>query len=124
MSEKEKKKQASDNEGNIEVNTEGTLQENSASDKSSDTDSELEKLKAELEETKDKYIRKIAEFDNYRRRTAQEAVELRKTAGKEVITDMLDVLDDCDRAQKQMDNSEDVQEIKEGVQLVFNKFRI
>ena len=50
-------------------------------------------------------------------------MELIQTAGREVITDMLDVLDDCDRAQKQMENSEDVGEIKQGVMLVFNKLR-
>ncbi|HEV8285610.1 MAG TPA: nucleotide exchange factor GrpE [Chitinophagaceae bacterium] len=85
--------------------------------------SELEKMRAELEEQKDKYVRKIAEFENYKRRSAKERIELIQTAGKEVITDLLDVLDDCDRAQKQIENTEDIKEIKEGVLLVFNKLR-
>ncbi|HXL54797.1 MAG TPA: nucleotide exchange factor GrpE, partial [Chitinophagaceae bacterium] len=67
-----------------------------------ENESELEKLQLELKEQKDKYLRLYAEFDNYRRRTAKENLELRQTAGKEVITDLLDVLDDCDRAEKQM----------------------
>jgi molecular chaperone GrpE len=82
-----------------------------------------EKIKAELEEMKDKFIRKVAEFDNYKRRSAKERIELMQTAGRDVITDMLDVLDDCDRAQKQLDNSDNPEAIKEGVMLVFNKLR-
>ncbi|MFZ9388354.1 MAG: nucleotide exchange factor GrpE [Chitinophagaceae bacterium] len=86
-------------------------------------ESEFEKLRAELEEWKDKYIRKVAEFENFRRRSAKEKIELIQTAGKEVITDLLDVLDDCDRAQKQLESSEDATAWKEGVMLVFTKLR-
>ncbi|MEI2739902.1 MAG: nucleotide exchange factor GrpE [Chitinophagaceae bacterium] len=86
-------------------------------------ESEMEKLKAELEESKDKYLRKVAEFDNFKRRSAKERIELIQTAGRDVITDMLDVLDDCDRAQKQLEASDDATAIKEGVMLVFNKLR-
>ena len=67
-------------------------------------ESAIEKLSAELQEQKDKYLRLFAEFDNYRRRTAKENIELRQTAGKEIIVSLLDVLDDCDRAEKQMEN--------------------
>jgi molecular chaperone GrpE len=86
-------------------------------------ESEIEKLKAELAEEKDKYIRKVAEFENFKRRNAKERIELMQTAGKEVIADLLNVLDDCDRAQKQLDTSDDALAIKEGVMLVFNKLR-
>ena len=86
-------------------------------------DGELEKVTAELGEQKDKYLRLLAEFENYKRRTSKERIELIQTAGKDVIVSMLDVLDDCDRAEKQMQNSEDTNEVKEGVQLVFNKLR-
>jgi molecular chaperone GrpE len=85
--------------------------------------SEIEKLEADLAEMKDKYLRQFAEFDNFRKRTAKERLEMMQTAGKEVIVQLLEVLDDADRAQKQMDNSEDVKALKEGVQLVFNKLR-
>jgi molecular chaperone GrpE len=86
-------------------------------------DNELEKVKEELEVQKDKYIRLFAEFDNYKKRTAKEYIELRETAGKDILISLLDVLDDVERAQKQMDATEDLAQIKEGVQLVFNKFK-
>jgi molecular chaperone GrpE len=86
-------------------------------------DDESEKLKAEVAEHKDKYLRLFAEFDNYKRRNAKERIELIQTAGKEVITSLLDVLDDCDRAEKQLQATEDISQVKEGVQLVFNKLR-
>jgi molecular chaperone GrpE len=86
-------------------------------------ESDLEKLKAELEETKDKYIRKVAEFDNFKRRSAKERIDMIQLAGRDVITGLLDVLDDCDRAQKQLESSDDINAIKEGVMLVFNKLR-
>lgn len=86
-------------------------------------ESELEKLKGELEEAKDKYLRKVAEFENFKRRNAKEKMELIQTAGKEVIADMLEVLDDCDRAQKQMESTDDAPVIKEGIMLVFGKLR-
>ena len=84
---------------------------------------ELEKLKQELEEQKDKYIRLFAEFDNYKRRTSKEAIETRQTAGKEIIISLLDVLDDMDRAEKQMAESDEEKTLKEGILLVFVKFR-
>lgn len=86
-------------------------------------ESEFEKLKEQIDELNDKYLRQAAEFDNFRRRSAKERMELSQTAGKEVITDLLDVLDDSERAQKQMDSNNDVRQIKEGVQLVFTKLR-
>jgi len=86
-------------------------------------DSALEKLEEEIREQKDKYIRLMAEFDNFRRRTAKERLELIQTAGKDVIVSLLDVLDDCDRAEKQLHANEDPAGQKEGVLLVFNKLR-
>jgi molecular chaperone GrpE len=83
----------------------------------------IEKLEEELQEQKDKYLRLIAEFDNYKRRTSKEKMDLVQTAGKDVITSLLDVLDDCDRAEKQMMQTEDMAQVREGNQLVFNKFR-
>ena len=84
---------------------------------------EVERLKEELQEQKDKYLRLFAEFDNFRKRSARENLDLRPTAGKEVIISLLDVLDDCDRAEKQLQNTNDLAQIKEGVQLVFSKLR-
>jgi len=87
-----------------------------------DTD-QVGKLQAELQEMKDKYLRQLAEFDNFRRRTAKERLELIQTAGKEVIGSLLEVLDDCDRAEKQLQTSGDGKASLEGVHLVFNKLR-
>ncbi|MEY3688076.1 MAG: hypothetical protein RLZ76_599 [Bacteroidota bacterium] len=84
---------------------------------------ELDTLKKEVEEQKEKFIRLYAEFDNYKRRNAKERVELIQTAGREVIQSMLEVLDDCERAEKQMNQSEDLKQIREGIGLVFSKFR-
>ncbi len=84
---------------------------------------ELEKLKTEVDEQKDKYLRLFAEFDNFKRRSAKERMELIQTAGKDVVVSMLEVMDDCDRAEKQLQTSDDVASIKEGISLVFNKLR-
>jgi molecular chaperone GrpE len=84
---------------------------------------EIEKLKAEVQELKEKYLRQVAEFDNFRKRTAKERLELIQTAGKDVITSLLDVVDDSERAEKQLQKSDDVNAIREGVQLVFTKLR-
>ena len=70
-------------------------------------DETKQKLSEELAEQKDKYVRLFAEFDNYKRRTSKERIELMQTAGREVITSMLQVLDDCDRAEKQMQQTDD-----------------
>ncbi|RFS25123.1 nucleotide exchange factor GrpE [Chitinophaga silvatica] len=86
-------------------------------------ESELEKKEQEISELRDKYLRLQAEFDNYRKRTAKEKMELLQTAGKEVIVSLLDVLDDSDRAIKQLENTTDVEAVKDGVKLVFNKLK-
>jgi molecular chaperone GrpE len=85
--------------------------------------SELDQAQADLAEQKDKFLRLMAEFDNYKRRTAKERMDLIQTAGKDVIVSLLDVLDDCDRAEKQLATSDDIALQKEGIQLVFNKIR-
>ena len=71
-------------------------------------ENETEKLQAELAEQKDKYIRLMAEFENFRRRTAKERIELIQTAGKDVIVSLLDLMDDCDRAEKQLQSGTDI----------------
>jgi molecular chaperone GrpE len=83
----------------------------------------MEMLRAEIEEQKEKYLRLVAEFDNFRKRSRKEHYELEQTAGKDVIVSLLVVLDDMDRAARQLDTTEDVSVIKEGVSLVFNKLR-
>lgn len=70
----------------------------------------------------DKYLRSVADFDNFRKRTIQEKAELIKNGGAKVITEILPVLDDFERALKTMENAEDVKSVKEGVDLIFQKF--
>lgn len=84
---------------------------------------EMEKLQKELDEAKDKYVRLVAEFDNFRKRNAKERVELIMTAGKDIIQSLLVVMDDMERAEKQLETTEDIKAIKEGISLVFNKLR-
>jgi molecular chaperone GrpE len=110
-------------EAGLDINTDESQSGSTHLNEPVADESELEQLRAELEETKDKYLRKVAEFDNFKRRTAKERIELIQTAGKEVITDLLDVVDDCDRAQAELEKSNDTKVIKEGVMLVFNKLR-
>lgn len=80
---------------------------------------ELDILKQELEEAKDKYLRLFAEFDNFKKRSIKERFELMKTAAQETITALLPILDDFDRAKKSAENGAET--FSEGVQLVYHK---
>ena len=93
-----------------------------------DTEKELtveEKLEAankEIEELNDKLLRKIAEFDNYRKRTLKEKTELILNGGEKTIVSILPVIDDMERALKNMKNADDVAAVLEGVELIYKKF--
>lgn len=76
-----------------------------------------------LAEMKDKYIRLSAEFDNYRKRTLREKMELTKTAGESILKNLLPVVDDLERAIKSIDQAQDINALKEGVQLIYTKFK-
>ena len=84
---------------------------------------EVDKLKDEVAMLNDKYIRMYAEFDNYKRRTTKERIDLLQTAGKDVIVSMLTVLDDFERAAKAMETATDVAPVKEGIELVHHKLK-
>jgi molecular chaperone GrpE len=103
----------------MEESLAGSEEENASAEEIS----ELDQLKVELAGQKDKYLRLVAEFENFKRRNAKERIELMQTAGRDVITELLDVLDDSDRAQKQLESSEDISQVREGILLVFNKLR-
>ena len=105
---------------NTDENIAGTSHLN---DTMAGNEEELDKLREEVQTQKDKYLRLFAEFDNFRKRSARENLELRQTAGKEVIISLLDVLDDCDRAEKQLQAADNIDQVKEGIQLVFSKLR-
>ncbi|MFN8253453.1 MAG: nucleotide exchange factor GrpE [Ferruginibacter sp.] len=109
-------------EHNMDINADADVPGNTHMDDTVESEAG-EKLQAELEEQKDKYLRLFAEFENFKRRTRQEKDEFAKIANRDIVTALLEVLDDCDRAEKQMQSSEDVKQIKEGVTLVFNKLR-
>jgi molecular chaperone GrpE len=127
---KKKKKEDMDN---TEFSDELSAEQKLATDETAETAGQAaeanagpspeEKLKEELSQANDKYLRLYAEFDNYRRRTTKERAELLQTAGKEVIVAMLPVLDDFERAIKSMENATDIIAVKEGVALVQHKLR-
>ena len=84
--------------------------------------SEIEQIKLDFEKEKDKFLRLFAEFENYKRRTSKERIELFKTANQDVMTAMLPVLDDFDRALTEIKKTKDKNLIK-GVELIHNKFQ-
>ncbi len=83
---------------------------------------ELDEANATIEEQKDKYLRLSAEFDNYRKRTIKEKAELILNGGEKSISSILPVIDDFERAIKTMETAKDVNAVKEGVELIYNKF--
>ncbi|MBO9730563.1 MAG: nucleotide exchange factor GrpE [Chitinophaga sp.] len=102
---------------------EENINESSNTNNESDEVTELEKKEQEINEIRDKYLRLQAEFDNYRKRTARERIELMQTASKELIISLLDVLDDSERATKQLETATDLAAVKDGTLLVFNKLK-
>ncbi len=84
--------------------------------------SEEEKLTKKVDELNDKYVRLSAEFDNYRRRTLKEKMELSKSAGEGLLLSLLPVVDDFDRALAHIDEAKDIDALKEGIKLIYNKF--
>lgn len=98
---------------------EKTTDEQSAEEKPAD---EVEKLQNELDSLKDKYLRLSAEFDNYRKRTMKEKAQLILNGGEKCISSILPIVDDFERALKNMETAEDVAAVKEGVELIYNKF--
>lgn len=97
-------------------------QPTSADDETSDASlKELDKVKGELAETKDKYLRLYSEFENYRRRTSKEKLEMIQTANEQLIKSLLPVLDDFERAEKAL--TESASKELEGFTLIYNKFK-
>ncbi len=100
------------NEGNEETKASGEGEEKS----------DLEVMTEKYNEVNDKYLRLYSEFENFRKRTQKEKVELYKTAGEDIMVALLPVLDDFERAMKSMEQAEDVKSVKEGVELIHSKF--
>jgi len=110
-----------ENDASIDINTDDSINGSTLLNNPVEEETEVENLKSQISEVNDKFLRQLAEFDNFRRRNARERMELIQTAGKEVIKDLLEVLDDCERAQKGIEATDDNQQLKEGVQLIFSK---
>ncbi len=79
--------------------------------------------KEKIVELNDKYLRLAAEYDNYRRRTLKERMELTKTAGEDILINILPVMDDFERALSSIDQAKEISAVKEGVQLIYTKFK-
>lgn len=97
--------------------------DSTTADEEAQTQASIEgKLKAEIAELNDKYLRLYSEFDNMKRRNAKERIELMDTAGKDILLSFIPVVDDFERAQKAFENSTDIEAVKEGVTLIHTKF--
>ena len=128
MDPKEKEKMAE--ELNVEE-TKDTAEEQPQNDQAEEAapltheeqlEKELEDAQAVIEEQKDKYLRLSAEYDNYRKRTMKEKAELILNGGEKSISSILPIVDDFERALKNMETATDVAAVKEGVELIYNKF--
>ena len=130
---KKQKKQTQDSEHKAEI-TDELIDEttlNAEADETPETEvekeeveevDELQALKDKCEELNDKNLRLMAEFDNYRKRSLKERMDLIKTASESVLKDMLPLVDDFERAIEATESSEDLAAVKEGVDLIYNKF--
>ena len=97
-------------------------QEEPTEQEGSTLEAELEEAQQQIEDLKDKNLRMMAEFENYRKRTAKEKLELQATAGERIFKDMLALVDDFERAEKAMADTEDVKAVREGIDLIHKKF--
>ncbi|MCJ8165811.1 nucleotide exchange factor GrpE [Pontibacter sp. E15-1] len=123
MSDKKDMKQEQENE---EVQDTTASAEAEAQEENTDQEAATEAgggPAVELAEMKDKYIRLMAEFENFRRRTAKERIELSKTATQDLMGDLLPVLDDMERARQSIETTKDVDAMLQGLELVFHKLK-
>ena len=97
--------------------------ENNDSQETEQLKSNLEICGQKLNESQDKYLRLSAEFDNYRKRTLKEKSDLLKSAGEDTIVRILPVLDDFERAMAAMQTSKDIEAVKDGINLIYNKLK-
>ena len=110
--------QPKNSEENVVVDSEESISSDNLNSENKEEDWQLK-----FAEMNDRYLRLYSEFDNYRKRSARERVEFAKTAASDTFTAILPVLDDFDRAAKAMENAEDIAVVKEGMQLIYHKFR-
>ncbi|WP_455639727.1 nucleotide exchange factor GrpE [Parabacteroides sp.] len=107
---------------NLQHEQENASEETTQTDNVTDEQNELEELKKKYNELNDSHLRLMAEFDNYRKRTLREKADLIKNGGEAALKGLLPVVDDFERALQNIRNSEDVEAVKEGVELIYSKF--
>ncbi len=115
---KERTQKEAENVVDNEVLNENTI----VTEQEEDTTKELENLKNQLQESNDSYLRLMADFDNYRRKALKEKAEILKYGGETILTNLLPVIDNFERALKSFDSHED-NPMKEGIELIYNQFR-
>ncbi len=117
---------------NLSEETKKNIEENNSTKKENDTTSvkkeespedKIEALGVKLAELNDKYLRQSAEYDNYRRRTLKEKMELTKTANEKVLVNILPVIDNLERALVSIQETDDIKALEEGVSLIYNNFK-
>lgn len=96
--------------------------ENSNEEEVATCEEDISSLEEQIAELKDKHLRLFSEFDNFRKRTAKERIELFKTANADLLLDLIPVLDDFDRALKSFTEAKDIESVKHGIELIYNKF--
>ncbi len=109
-------------ESAAEEQTEATENQSKSEKKELTPEEKIAELEKQIEELKNQQLYKMAEFDNFRKRVMQEKADLIKNGGAKVITTLLPIIDDMERAQQNMDKYEDVAAVKEGLSLIIDKF--
>lgn len=109
-------------EKDIKTSSEEKNEEEVAEEEVATCEEDIKSLEEQIAELKDKHLRLFSEFDNFRKRTSKERVELFKTANADLLLDLIPVLDDFDRAMKSFADSQDIESVKHGVELIYNKF--
>jgi len=105
-----------------DVNEVNDANDANEANEANEAEDETEALKARIEELEDKNLRMMAEFDNYRRRTNKEKLELMATAGERIFKEMLPLVDDMERAVDAMEKTDDINAVREGIKLIQQKF--
>jgi molecular chaperone GrpE len=122
MTSKEKSQAKKPSEGKSQRNTSPKSPAKKPGKKTVDT-RKIKELQKELQEQKEKYLRLSADFDNFRKRTLKEKMEMSKQAGENIFIKILPVLDDLERAMKFIEEAKDMEAVKEGMLLIYNKFK-
>lgn len=104
------------------VNTEASETSNEETSSANDQENKIAELEEKCADLADKNLRMMAEFDNYRRRTNKEKLEMKQVAAEGIMKDMLPLIDDFERAIEAMHKTEDIASLREGIELIYNKF--